>query len=86
MLDNEKCVFNLAAEIEATKKEVARLRQLLDQKANIAGANASSRMVNQKDAGLMEQMPTPGFTQSGPGKMSFSNSEKGKKENQLINI
>ncbi|KAM1602250.1 hypothetical protein ACFX1Z_028984 [Malus domestica] len=65
------------AEIEATKKEVARLRLLLDQKANIqAGANASSRMVNQKDAGLLEQMPTPGFNQSGPGKMSFSNSEK----------
>lgn len=72
--------FNLAAEIEANKKEVARLRelQLSQQKARLqANANESSRLMNWEQARLMEQMANSGLNQSGR-QMEPSNSRKGK--------
>lgn len=77
--------FNLAAEIEANKKEVARLRelQLSQQKARLqANANESSRLMNWEQARLMEQMANSGLIQSGR-QMEPSNSRKGEK-NKII--
>ncbi|CAL8998940.1 unnamed protein product [Prunus brigantina] len=66
------------AEIEANKKEVARLRelQLSQQKARLqANANESSRLMNWEQARLMEQMANSGLIQSGR-QMEPSNSRK----------
>ncbi|BBH04616.1 hypothetical protein Prudu_015808, partial [Prunus dulcis] len=65
-------------EIEANKKEVARLRelQLSQQKARLqANANESSRLMNWEQARLMEQMANSGLIQSGR-QLEPSNSRK----------
>ncbi|CAL8160520.1 unnamed protein product [Prunus armeniaca] len=76
------------AEIEANKKEVARLRelQLSQQKARLqANANESSRLMNWEQARLMEQMANSGLIQSGR-QMEPSNSRKEQAEERATEV